>query len=104
LAQAIEAIQGQGVKGVTITAVDGVGNANAEPNVHDGVERSSDLASMVKLELATKDSNVDDAIEAIFAGVPVGDAGDHRILVMYLEREVRIRTGKLRRADHRSTP
>lgn len=90
-----EAIAGMGIEGMTVTEVKGFGRQKGHTELYRGAEYQVDFLPKVKLEIATKDENLDMLIEAITSAAHTGKIGDGKIFVTDLEQAIRIRTGEL---------
>ncbi|WP_434930423.1 P-II family nitrogen regulator [Shewanella sp. HL-SH5] len=90
-----EAIAGMGIEGMTVTEVKGFGRQKGHTELYRGAEYQVDFLPKVKLEIATKEENLDMLIEAITAAAHTGKIGDGKIFVTNLEQAVRIRTGEV---------
>ncbi|UCX05801.1 P-II family nitrogen regulator [Shewanella sp. HL-SH8] len=90
-----EAIAGMGIEGMTVTEVKGFGRQKGHTELYRGAEYQVDFLPKVKLEIATKEENLDMLIEAITTAAHTGKIGDGKIFVTNLEQAVRIRTGEV---------
>ncbi|MDQ8037783.1 MAG: P-II family nitrogen regulator [Polyangiaceae bacterium] len=89
-----EALSDIGVTGLTVTEVKGFGRQKGHTELYRGAEYVVDFVPKVKLELAVRDEQVDQAIEAIMKAAGTGKIGDGKIFVSDLLQVVRIRTGE----------
>ena len=89
-----EALSDVGVTGLTVTEVKGFGRQKGHTELYRGAEYVVDFVPKVKLELAVRDSQVEQAIEAIMKAAGTGKIGDGKIFVSDLLQVVRIRTGE----------
>ncbi|MGH8492588.1 MAG: P-II family nitrogen regulator [Moraxellaceae bacterium] len=89
-----EALSDIGVTGLTVTEVKGFGRQKGHTELYRGAEYVVDFVPKVKLELAVRDEQVDQAIEAIMKAASTGKIGDGKIFVSDLLQVVRIRTGE----------
>jgi nitrogen regulatory protein PII len=89
-----EALSDIGVTGLTVTEVKGFGRQKGHTELYRGAEYVVDFVPKVKLELAVRDDQVDQAIEAIMKAAGTGKIGDGKIFVSDLLQVVRIRTGE----------
>ncbi|MGL4615701.1 P-II family nitrogen regulator [Shewanella sp.] len=90
-----EAIAAIGIEGMTVTEVKGFGRQKGHTELYRGAEYQVDFLPKVKLDIATKDENLDMLIEAITTAAHTGKIGDGKIFVVDLEHAIRIRTGEL---------
>ncbi|HEX6592877.1 MAG TPA: P-II family nitrogen regulator [Moraxellaceae bacterium] len=89
-----EALSDIGVTGLTVTEVKGFGRQKGHTELYRGAEYVVDFVPKVKLELAVRDDQVDQAIDAIMKAAGTGKIGDGKIFVSDLLQVVRIRTGE----------
>ncbi len=89
-----EALSDIGVTGLTVTEAKGFGRQKGHTELYRGAEYVVDFVPKVKLELAVRDDQVDQAIEAIMKAAATGKIGDGKIFVSDLSHVVRIRTGE----------
>ena len=88
------ALSEQGITGMTITEVRGFGRQKGHTELYRGAEYVVDFVPKVKLELAVREEDLDQAIEAIMKAAGTGKIGDGKIFVSDLEQVIRIRTGE----------
>ena len=79
---------------LSVTNALGCGQQKGYTETYRGVEFEVNLLKKVRLEIAVNDNFVAPTVDAIVAGARTGNIGDGKILVMPLERCVRIRTGE----------
>ena len=89
-----DALAQVGVQGMTITKVKGFGRQKGHTELYRGAEYVVDFVPKVKLELAVREEQLDQAIEAIMKAAGTGKIGDGKIFVTDLEQVIRIRTGE----------
>lgn len=83
-----------GVQGLTITEVKGFGRQKGHTELYRGAEYVVDFVPKIKMELAVREDQLDQAIEAIMNAAGTGKIGDGKIFVSDLEQVIRIRTGE----------
>ncbi len=83
-----------GIQGMTIEEVKGFGRQKGHTELYRGAEYVIDFLPKVKLQLAVKDEQVDQAVEAIISAANTGKIGDGKIFVTPIEQVIRIRTGE----------
>ncbi len=83
-----------GIQGMTIEEVKGFGRQKGHTELYRGAEYVIDFLPKVKLQLAVKDEQVDQAVEAIISAANTGKIGDGKIFVTAIEQVIRIRTGE----------
>ena len=83
-----------GVSGMTVTEVKGFGRQRGHTELYRGAEYVVDCVPKTRIEVAVKESLVDQVVEAIVAAARTGKVGDGKIFISDLERAIRIRTGE----------
>lgn len=89
-----DALSNFGIKGVTVTHVNGCGLQQGKTEYYRGSSYQVNLLPKVKMEIVIEDSDVDDAIGIIRKAAATGEIGDGKIFVYPIENAVRIRTGE----------
>ncbi|WP_028317229.1 P-II family nitrogen regulator [Desulfobulbus elongatus] len=89
-----DALNGIGIKGMTVTEVKGYGRQKGHTEIYRGAEYVVDFIPKIKLEIIIQDDQVDQVIETILAAARTGKIGDGKIFVQPVERVVRVRTGE----------
>jgi len=90
-----EALAECGVTGLTVTEVKGFGRQKGHTELYRGAEYVVDFLPKVKVEVAVKDGDVENCVDAIVKAARTGKIGDGKIFITSVERVVRIRTGKV---------
>ncbi|WP_180114093.1 P-II family nitrogen regulator [Acinetobacter sp. YH12063] len=89
-----EALNDQGIHGMTVTEVKGTGRQKGHTEMYRGAEYNVDFLPKVKLEVAVSETQLEQAIECISKFASTGKIGDGKIFVSALEQVIRIRTGE----------
>lgn len=89
-----DALNGIGIKGMTVTEVKGYGRQKGHTEIYRGAEYVVDFIPKIKLEVIVQDEQVDQVIDNILAVARTGKIGDGKIFVLPVERVVRVRTGE----------
>ncbi len=89
-----DALTPLGVQGLTVTEVKGFGRQKGQTEIYRGAEYQVSFLPKLKIEVAVQAELVDAVIEAIAAAAKTGKIGDGKILVLDVERALRIRTGE----------
>ncbi len=89
-----EALAGAGLKGMTVTEVQGFGRQRGHAELYQGSEYQIDLLPKVKIEIVVTDDAVDEAVEAIIRAAWTGEIGDGKIFVTAVDDAIRIRTSE----------
>lgn len=84
----------EGIKGMTVTHVTGVGNQQGKTAQYRGTLYEVNLLPKVKLELVVADSLVDEVVDIIIKEAKTGEIGDGKIFITPVEDAIRIRTGE----------
>ena len=90
-----EALAECGVTGLTVTEVKGFGRQKGHTELYRGAEYVVDFLPKVKVEVAVKDADVENFVDAIVKAARTGKIGDGKIFITSVERVVRIRTGEV---------
>lgn len=88
------ALNEEGVHGMTVTEVKGFGRQRGHTELYRGAEYVVDFLPKSKIEVAVEDGLVERVIEAIADAAKTGKVGDGKIFVTNLEQVMRIRTGE----------
>ena len=83
-----------GVSGMTVTEVKGFGRQRGHTELYRGAEYVVDFVPKTRIEVAVKDSLVDQVVEAIVSAARTGKVGDGKIFITDIDRVIRIRTGE----------
>ena len=89
------ALEKLNVTGLTVSDVKGFGRQKGTTELYRGNEYKTDFLPKLKIEVALKDSQVNDVIHAISEVANTGKIGDGKIFVYDLEKVTRIRTGEI---------
>ncbi len=89
-----EALQAQGVEGMTVTEASGYGRQRGHTEVYRGAEYVVDLVPKVRLEVVVEDEDCDHIVEVLVAAARTGKIGDGKVWVTPVDLIVRVRTGE----------
>lgn len=89
-----DALNGIGIKGMTVSEVKGYGRQKGHTEIYRGAEYVVDFIPKIKMEIIVQDEQVDQVIEQLLAVARTGKIGDGKIFVLPVERVVRVRTGE----------
>jgi nitrogen regulatory protein P-II 1 len=89
-----EALNGIGIKGMTISEVKGYGRQKGHTEIYRGAEYVVDFLPKIKMEIIVEAAQVDEVIEAVINAARTGKIGDGKIFVLPVEQIVRVRTGE----------
>ena len=88
-----DALQKQGVNGMTLSDVSGYGRQGGHVEVYRGAENTVELVPKVRIEALINDADVKKVVDAILIAAKTGKIGDGKIWVTPVEEVVRVRTG-----------
>jgi nitrogen regulatory protein P-II 1 len=89
-----EALNGIGIKGMTISEVKGYGRQKGHKEIYRGAEYVVDFIPKTKMEIIVETSQVETVIETIRQAANTGKIGDGKIFVLPVEEVIRVRTGE----------
>jgi len=89
-----DALDDLGVKGITVTSVQGAGKQRGKTQFYRGQEYVVNLIEKTKIETVVTDDMVEKVIEAIRDAACTGEIGDGKIFLSKIEDVIRIRTGE----------
>lgn len=89
-----EALFQAGVKGMTVSEVQGCGNRHGWKEYFRGSEVMVNTLPKIKFEIVAEDDAVGALVEVIASAGRTGAVGDGKIFVMPVEEVVRIRTSQ----------
>lgn len=89
-----DALNGIGIKGMTISEVKGYGRQKGHTEIYRGAEYVVDFIPKIKIEIVIGADQVDQVVETIRNAANSGTIGDGKIFVTPVERIVRVRTGE----------
>ena len=89
-----QALYAAEVHKMSVTNVLGCGQQKGYHETYRGVDMEVNLLKKVRLDIAVNEEFVQPTIDAIVKGARTGNIGDGKILVLPLERCIRIRTGE----------
>lgn len=88
------ALEGVGVRGMTVSEANGYGRQRGHTEVYRGAEYQVDLVPKLRVEILVSDLDVDRVIEAVLTGAQTGRIGDGKVWVSPVDEVVRVRTGE----------
>ena len=88
------ALNAEGIQGMTISEVRGFGRQKGHTEMYRGQEYTVDFVPKVKIEVVVPNDGVRRAIDTIMRAAQTGQIGDGKIFVVNLDETVRIRTGE----------
>ncbi len=85
----------EGIGGMTVTEVRGLGSQRATTEVYRGNTYSNDFIAKMKIEIAVSEESLDSVIESIVESAKTGKPGDGKIFVSKIQQAYRIRTNEI---------
>ncbi|MDH3328532.1 MAG: P-II family nitrogen regulator [Desulfobulbaceae bacterium] len=89
-----EALNGIGIKGMTISEVKGYGRQKGHTEIYRGAEYVIDFQPKLKIEIIVQADQVDTVVDTLVESAKTGKIGDGKIFVLPVESVVRVRTGE----------
>ncbi len=89
-----EALQSNGVDGMTVSEASGYGRQRGHVEVYRGAEYTVDLVPKVRIEVVVDEADADRVVDAIVGAARTDKIGDGKVWVTPVERVVRVRTGE----------
>jgi len=89
-----DALSGLGVRGLTVSDVQGYGRQGGHTEVYRGAEYKIDFVPKIRIEVLVADAAAAGVIEAIVTAAQTGKIGDGKVWVQNIEEVVRVRTGE----------
>jgi nitrogen regulatory protein P-II 1 len=89
-----DALSGLGVRGLTVSDVQGYGRQGGHTEVYRGAEYKIDFVPKIRMEVLVADAAAAGVIEAIVTAAQTGKIGDGKVWVQNIEEVVRVRTGE----------
>jgi len=89
-----DALQGIGVRGLTVSDAQGYGRQGGHTEVYRGAEYQIDFVPKIRMEVLADDNDAPHVIETMVTAARTGRIGDGKVWVQNVEEVVRIRTGE----------
>lgn len=89
-----DAINAEGVTGLTVTEVRGHGQQKGHTAVYRGQEYEVSLLPKFEIEVVVPDRLVESVASAVMTAARTGQIGDGRVFIQPVEQAYRIRTGE----------
>lgn len=89
-----ETLFDKGIRGMTISQVQGCGNQHGWKEYVRGTEVLFNTIPKVEFEIVVNDEQVNDLVRVICDAARTGEVGDGKIFVTPVEDVIRIRTGE----------
>jgi nitrogen regulatory protein P-II 1 len=88
------AVEGLGIKGITVTDARGFGRQAGHTEVYRGAEYEIAFVPKVRLEIVVDDADADRVVDTLMETARTGKIGDGKIWVLPVDNAYRIRTGE----------
>ena len=88
------ALEGVGVKGITVSEAAGYGRQKGHTEVYRGAEYTVDLVPKTRLEVLVEDADAGVVTDAIVSAARTGKIGDGKVWVVNVDDVARVRTGE----------
>ncbi|MBV1909084.1 MAG: P-II family nitrogen regulator [Kangiellaceae bacterium] len=85
----------EGIGGMTVSEVKGLGSQRASTEVYRGNEYSNDFIPKIKIEVAVSEEALDNVIDCIVEVSKTDKPGDGKIFVSKIQQAYRIRTDEI---------
>lgn len=89
-----QALFDKGIRGMTISHVQGCGNQHGWKEYVRGTEVLLNTIPKVEFEIVVDDEQVNDLVQVVCDAARTGEVGDGKIFVTPVEDVIRIRTGE----------
>ena len=94
LDQVKAALEAVGVKGMTVSQVQGFGRQRGHKEVYRGAEYQVDFVPKLRVEVLVADDDLDRVLGAVVGSARTGRIGDGKVWVVPVEDVARVRTGE----------
>jgi nitrogen regulatory protein P-II 1 len=88
------ALETFGIKGITVSEVQGYGRQRGHTEVYRGAEYKVDFVPKAQLEVLVDDADASDVVDVIVKSAQTGKIGDGKVWVVPVDTVVRVRTGE----------
>ena len=89
-----QALQTNGVPGMTVSQAHGFGRQKGHTEVYRGAEYTVDLVPKVRLEVLADDADAAAVVDVIVKAASTGSIGDGKVWTTPVDQVVRVRTGE----------
>ncbi len=83
-----------GIAGLSVLEVRGFGRQRGHREVYRGAEYTLDFVPKIKVEVAVREVDRHQAVDAIVEASKTGQTGDGKVFVVPVQEAVRVRTGE----------
>lgn len=85
----------EGIGGMTVTEVKGLGSQRSNTEVYRGNAYTNDFIPKIKIEIAVSEDDLEKIIDTIVETAKTGKPGDGKIFVSKIQQAYRIRTNEI---------
>ena len=89
-----QALAEVGIAGLSVLEVRGFGRQRGHREVYRGAEYTLDFVPKIKVEVAVREVDQQQAVDAIVEASKTGQTGDGKVFVVPVQEAVRVRTGE----------
>lgn len=89
-----KALEGFGVRGMTVSEASGYGRQKGHTEVYRGAEYQVDLVPKLRIEVLVEAEDADDIIDVIVRAARTDKIGDGKVWAVPVDTVVRVRTGE----------
>ena len=89
-----EALKEIGVRGITISDVQGFGRQRGHTEVYRGAEYTIDFVPKVRVEILVEDEDAERVAQELIETARTGKIGDGKVWILPVDAVYRIRTGE----------
>ena len=90
-----EGLAEEGIDGLTISEVAGIGRQEGRTGLFRGNSYSMEFSQKLKLEMIVDNSKVQSILDVLLRDASTGEVGDGKIFIYPVEQAIRIRTKEL---------
>ena len=87
-----EALLENGIRGMTLLEVKGIGRQKGHTEMYRGSEYQIDFLPKVKMEVVVPDELAQTAISTLIKAAKTGEVGDGKIFISTVDEAIRVRT------------
>ena len=88
------ALEGVGVRGMTVSEVSGYGRQRGHTEIYRGAEYDITLVPKVRIEIVVDEAEVQAVVGTVVNAAQTGRIGDGKVWVQPVDSVVRVRTGE----------
>ena len=89
-----QALYAKGIYSMSVSTIKGAGRQKGFTETYRGVVMEVNLLNKVRIEIGVNDDKLEEVLDIIKSAARTGKEGDGVIMVLPVERVVRIRTGE----------